>query len=420
MTSRSEQLHGRTDGWQGVGQGAEQALVASLVLGHIDPRELTGRLQREDFFDPAAGVIFQTVVDAAAGGRRVDPSTLPTMLRAAGELRSDGYPIRPLLDWLPTVSVPAHPRAWAGLVVAGSLTRHVDAAGVRLQQASNGYRDLLWGAGRVLAVAAGQRATVHQALVRWEGLPGSWRHAVSTKLQPISSSYPSRPPAPATRDEQLLERELLAGIVAAPAVLDQVRWLQPRDFTDPGCADLFSVVRQLHLEGRPIDLVTLSASLPTSPFAARALDTLPASTGLPSESLIEPDSPAIRVCRELELHLAHPQMVPWMARQQLESSLLRMADATGQDLVAFASAPTSFGGVGGPVLRAALARLDDFTDDGRRLELAQRVAPSSDDARTEPSTLSRLRSLQPDPGLHRDGSGGRDDPGPEHLDRTAG
>ena len=158
----------RTD--RAYGRDAEHALVAALVLGQADPAELSGRLSGRDFYDPAAGLIFDTVLQAARdrSGPPIEAlPELPAMLRAAGELRSDGYPIRPLLDWLPTVSVPAHPQAWSALVVASALGRQVDAAGIRLCQVSMAYRDLPWGgAGRALAMAAAQRATVHAALMR--------------------------------------------------------------------------------------------------------------------------------------------------------------------------------------------------------------------------------------------------------------
>ena len=402
MTSRSD------------GRDAEHALVAALVLGHADPAELSGRLTTRDFFDPAAGLIFETVMTGAAGGRPVDPVSLAALLRAAEQLRGDGYPIRPLLDWLPTVSVPAHPQAWGALVVASSLTRQVEAAGVRLGQASDGYRDLVWGAGRVLAVAAAQRATVHQALVRWESLPGSWRHAVTSTLQAtpagVTAGVPGglRPLRPVSRDEQLLEQELLAGLVAAPRLLEHIGWLQPRDFTDPACGQLYTALRQLHREGRPIDLVTVAATLPTTPDQRRVDEPAIGDAGS------EPESAVLRVCRSLQPHRAFPATVPWLARQQLEGSLLRAADETGKDLVRIAASPVSVGGLGGPVLRAAVARLDDFTDEGRRLEAAQRTAPSRDDAGAEPSTVTRLRALDTVPSAD-----GRD-PGSGHLDRSAG
>ena len=403
------------------GREAEHALVAALVLGHAQPAELSGRVVGQDFFDPAAGLIFSTVMQAAAGGRPVDPRSLPTLLRAAGELRGDGYPIRQMLDWLPKVSVPAHPEAWGGLVVASALTRTVEASGVRLQQASVGYRDLVWGAGRVLAVAAAQRATVHQALVRWESLPGTWRHALTSTVRPV----PSHDGAPltvgrcASNGELLLERELLAGLVEAPQLLDHVRWLQPRDFADPGCGQLYGALRQLRLEGRPIDLVTLAASLPGAGTARDPMDRVAFPAGPPSESLVEPEPAVARVYRELQPHRACPAMVPWMARQQLESSLLHAAAETGQALVAIADAPVAVGGLGGPALRAALSRLDDFTDEGRRLEGAQRTAPSRDDTDLSGSTVTRLRGLEQDPSQPADRTE-QERNGQGHLDRDAG
>src|SRR3546814_19516803 len=59
--------------------------------------------------------------------------SLPRVLRAQGALRRDGYPISPMLEWLPRRPAPAHPEAWATLIVSGALTRQVHASGVRLQ-----------------------------------------------------------------------------------------------------------------------------------------------------------------------------------------------------------------------------------------------------------------------------------------------
>jgi hypothetical protein len=404
---------------------AEHALVAALVLGHASPADLSGRVTGQDFVDPAAGLIFTTVMNAAGSGRRMDPAALPALLRASGELRGDGYPIRPMLDWLPSVSVPAHPDAWGALVVAGALTRQVEAAGVRLQQASSGYGDLPWGAGWVMAVAAAQRATVHQALIRWESLPGSWRHAVASTLQPVPSGTPvSRAAAPraprdvsrtVSRDEQLLEQELLAGLIEAPQLLDRVRWLQPRDFADPACAQLYAIVQRLHLEDRPIDLVTVAASLP--PIASGGGE-----LGPRLESPIEPEPAVVTLCRQLQPHRATPAMVPWLARQQLEGWLLREADQTGRDLVTIAGSPVTVGGLGGPALRAAVARLDDFTDEGRRLDYAQRTAPCSDDTPSDRSSVTRLRTHDRDCSLIGAAlaTPDRDEPDGGHLDRTAG
>jgi hypothetical protein len=367
-------------------------LVAALVLGHAEPADLSGRLSGRDFFDPPAGLIFDAILTAARAGRGADAAgrftQLPSMLRAAGELRGDGYPIRPLLEWLPTVSVPAHPEAWAALVVASALGRQVEAAGLRLRQAANAYGDLPWGAGRVLAVAAGQRAAVHSALMRWEELPASWRHSIQLSPQGVPAPDVAGAATALSGDELLVERELIAGLIAAPALLDRLRWLQSRDFADPATGQLFATVQQLHAERRPIDLVTVAACLPLNgtagPIVGAAVEEQ--ATPVPAEVVLE-------VCRSLQPHRVFPGMVPWLARQQLEGSLLREADRTGLRLTALAATPVEVGGLGGPALRQAVRELDEFTDESRRLEAAQRVAPSSDD--TGPG---RGRSLRLAPG----------------------
>ena len=361
------------------GREAEHALVAALVLGHADPADLSGRLSGRDFFDRAAGLIFDTVLTAARRGA-VRPG------EALTALRTDGYPIRPLLDWLPRVSVPAHPQAWSALVVASALSRQVEAAGVRLQQAAGAYSDLPYGAGRVLAVAAAQRATVHAALMRWEELPASWRHTLHLSPQGLPPAAP-RPTARVGGDELILERELLAGLIAAPELLSHIRWLQPTDFADPAHGELFTVVRQLHDEGRPIDLVTVAAALPlTTPTAVPGLE--PETPAAPPEVVLE-------VCRRLQPHQAFPGMIPWIARQQLEASMLREAGSVGVRLTELAATPVAIGGVGAPVLRQAVRVLDEFGDQSRRLEAATRTAPSSADSGMGTGTGSPRPRLLP-------------------------
>jgi hypothetical protein len=359
--------------------------VAALVLGQADPAQLSGRLSGRDFYDPAAGLIFDTVLAAprTAGAPHELVTALPALLRAAGELRGDGYPIRPLLDWLPSVSVPAHPEAWSALVVASALGRQVDAAGVRLQQVACGYRDLPWGgAGRVLAVAAAQRATVHAAQMRWEELPSSWRHALPRSPQGLPAyRAPSREPV--TGDELIVERELLAGVIAAPALLERLRWLHAGDFADPAHASLFATVEQLHAERRPVDLVTVAATVPQVHTGPRRTE-----SHAPSTEVV------LSVCRSLQPHRVFPGTVPWLARQQLEASLLREAEATGTRLSALAATPIEVGGLGGPVLRQAVRELDELGDHTRRLEAATRVAPCREDLQRPTARPELLPTLE--------------------------
>ncbi len=160
-------------------RAAEHALIAALMLGAADPAELSGRVRGSDFTDPAAGLLFEVVMDAPSRQRAGLGQDLPRLLRARGQLRGDGYPLRQMLEWLPHLPVPARPRPWAGLVVAASISRVVGQCGVRLMQASEtSLMSQAYGAGRVLAVAAAQRAAVHAAARRWQGLPASWRDGV--------------------------------------------------------------------------------------------------------------------------------------------------------------------------------------------------------------------------------------------------
>lgn len=59
----------------------------------------------------------------------------------------------------------------------------------------------------------------------------------------------------------MLEREVLAGVVAAPMLLDRIPWLRTEDFTDRGVAEVFDAARRLHSVRRPVDVITLSASI---------------------------------------------------------------------------------------------------------------------------------------------------------------
>lgn len=133
-------------------RAAERALVTALALGEVDPAELSGRLRVSDFTDPAVGLIYEAIMDAPAGRRSVEE--LPRLLARRGTLRSDGYPVRELLDWMPTTPTPVHPQAWAALVVAGSTRRLVEQAGIRLVQACDTARS-----GRRRRTGAGGRGS---------------------------------------------------------------------------------------------------------------------------------------------------------------------------------------------------------------------------------------------------------------------
>jgi hypothetical protein len=191
---------------------AEQALVTALVLGEADPRDLTGRVRVSDFTDPAAAVLFEAALQAEP--TRPVADQLPVLQRREGRLRSDGYPIAWMLEWMPQLPAPAHVEAWATLVVAGSLARQVRASGERLQQAADAALQRRSGTGRLLALVAAQRATLRSSRHRWEDLPARWRDSMPTQPTPTEHAA-STAPVPHLADDgrgaAARERALLAG-----------------------------------------------------------------------------------------------------------------------------------------------------------------------------------------------------------------
>ena len=100
-------------------RAAERALVSALVIGEADPTDLSGRLRPEDFTDPAAALLFEAALDTGRSGGLKAVADLPRVLRAQGALRRDGYPISPLLEWMPRLPAPAHPEAY-GVFMGGT------------------------------------------------------------------------------------------------------------------------------------------------------------------------------------------------------------------------------------------------------------------------------------------------------------
>ena len=350
---------------------AERALVAALVMGQVHPADLSGRLHPLDFTDPAAAACFAAALDLrSSGSPMVD---LPDRLRRRAQLRSDGYPIRELVDWIPSLPVPAHPEAWATLVVASSMARVVSACGTRLVQSTLGHDGSRVEAGRVLAVAAAQRATLHGSLRRWESLPASWRDTVPS----LEATLPVAPqPDAAAPGDGPFEREVLAGIVAAPVLFDRIPWLSVDDFTQPEVAAVFDVARRLHGSGRPVDLVTLSANISSAG---------PEASGTAS-SVSGGAAAVVAALRPDQVHLA---TIPFLARRLVEDTAVRQARAVGESLICGAGAPGSTGGLGRPLLVAALNRLDDLRPHAERLEQAHRPAAPriGHDVRRDPTRL---------------------------------
>lgn len=354
-------------------RAAERALVTALVLGDADPAEFGGRVRAADFTDPAAGVLFEVVMSAAGGWSAEE---LPAVLQRRGLLRRDGYPISELLTWLPKLSVPVHAQAWATLVVAGALGRQVYASGVRLQQAAVAGLEDRYPPGQVLAMVAAQQAALAGSRRRWEDLPVRWRATLSADPFPAELHLTGRAEADGADAEPAgagRERELLAGLVAAPQLLGRIAWLAAQDFTDPSCAVVFNSLRRLQEAGHAVDVVTVSA----------ACDPAPPRPGLASPAAL---------AAELRPEQAMPTAVPFLARQVLAHAISRDVHRVGEELVQLAAAPAARGGVGSALLTAARDRLERLRPHAVRLEKATSESRPSGPGRSLVASPARLPS----------------------------
>lgn len=349
-------------------RAAEHALVAALVLGEAAPADLSGRLRASDFTDPVAALLFDVAMDAPPQARETLGQDLPRLLRARGALRSDGYPLREMLDWLPQLPVPAHPEPWAALVVAGSVGRVVGQCGMRLMQASEtAMTSQAYGAGRVLAVAVAQRAAVHAAARRWNDLPASWREALPQPPAWVPTAdrggAPSGSVGRAWSVAPGVEQDLLSALIAAPALVERLSWLHAEDFAEPTCGRLYATVAALHAAARPVDLITLTAALETS-----------------RDGSVGPAAPAGADRGErwggIDPRLGQPSLAGFLARQVMTVSVLRDAHDTGARLCEVATTPPAAGGAGLALLGQALGRLDALAVHGRRWQQAH-LRPSS-------------------------------------------
>jgi hypothetical protein len=314
------------------------------------------------------------------------------LLRRQGVLRSDGYPLSELLGWMPQVPTPAHPTAWAALVVAGSLARQVEASGVRLVQCAERALECGGGPGRVLAMAEAQRATLRSAVRRWNDLPALWRDSLppSEAVPDPATQVPAMAPqAPGECASAGRERELLAGLVAAPKLLGRIPWLRESDFSDPPCGVVFGALRRLYEFGHPVDAITLA--LATSR----------------TEAVAGVESPA-EVAAALRPEQAFPSAVPFLARQVLERAIVTATRQAGEDLVGLARGSSADAGLGAPMLAAATARLEQLRPHHLRLHNAKlAIADARSSVRAPVRVTPAIRQL-PAPGR------------PDVLDRTVG
>lgn len=406
-------------------RAAERALVAAVVLGEADPAELAGRLDVSDFTDPAAALVFQAALRGRSAGSRGFGSELPAVLRAEGVLRGDGYPLREVVGWLPQVPVPAHPQAWAGLLVAGSLARLVQGCGTRLIQASEhaAAGRGAGGAGRVLAVAVAQQAAVRSGLRRWSSLPVSWRAAppICQAVAPVPAdlTLPGEVSSLiATRDATSANTATTGAtsVEAATTGATTAATNTPADGADragrAGRSEERSAAPPVPTEHRLVDVARLERELLGAVVAAPVL--LDRIGWLQPEDMADPrHGQVLTVLRELrragrpvdlitltaaltartaldsrvdgqpargdgsvdagwaglDPAAANPASAVVAARQLLTGSVLHAAHRTGLQLHELGSTPAAVG-FGGPMLQAASARLTTLTEHGRRWQRA--------------------------------------------------
>src|SRR3954447_23195305 len=189
---------------------AEQALVAALVLAPERRCEVDSWLRGSDFASATCGLIFDRLRELGNDTGAVDASRLLESFRVRGELRSDGYPVAPLLRWFD--EVPPHPpiAAYGGLVLEGWLARRVEAAGTRLVQvAASGAP------ARALAAAAGQRTMIATARRRWCAVPEQLARSASRTASPTLVRGAGRSPA----GDVSAELVVVGSVLTAPGVV---------------------------------------------------------------------------------------------------------------------------------------------------------------------------------------------------------
>jgi replicative DNA helicase len=314
---------------------AEQALVGCLALAPERVAEVAGWLEPADFRSGPAGLLYRRLLSVAAPGSG-DPRELLGALRAAGELRSDGYPLSLLLRWWDATPVPGHVVAYGRLVVEAAAAWQVEAAGQRLLQVSEGG-----GPVRALTAVRVQRVLLAAVARRLERLPGA---APCPQAVSAVSGWPvgARPVA----GEVLhAERVTLGVLLVAPGGAARVRrWLAPSDFAAADVAAGYAAVLELQAAGQPVDRVTVAARLHATGRGGAA-----------------------RVLGDCEASVPAAVMAPAYARTVLSASVLRQVAVAGAELLAGGRARAG-GGVA--TVAAALARLDSLAGLGRRWRVA--------------------------------------------------
>ena len=164
---------------------------------------------------------------------------------------------------------------------------------------------------------------------------------------------------------------MLSGLVAAPVLLDRMRWLRAEDFSDPGCGEVFTAITGLRQVGAPIDLLTLTAALSRTAAASASQRASRDATQGPSN--------VVELCSTLDPASAFRGSVEFLARRVLSTAVIAHAGQAGEDLQRLAAAPAEAGGAGEPLFAGALQRLQPLVERGERWQESRvtvRAAPA--------------------------------------------
>jgi len=246
---------------------AEQALLGAVLLDPAGQQQWLDLVEPADFRRPWHAQVLAAMRRVQSAGR------LPGPLEVYPELQND--PDLPkivardavlLADLMDAVPRPAHAPAYAAMVAERGIRLRLELAGSRLAQtASTGDLDdtahVVWQARREVAACR----------ARWLSLPAALRPE-----PPAPSSGGGRNPGPAGPDRKAPEpardqqqpgdpaavgagSRALRDLIAGPSRITEVRgWLRPEHFAAPGHGELYSIVRDLDTERRPVDPVTVS------------------------------------------------------------------------------------------------------------------------------------------------------------------
>lgn len=115
----------------------EEAVLGALMLDASDLPAVSELLSPEDFYRPAHGLIYQSILDLHLAGEAIDLTTVRGLLDTRGQVEKIGG-LTALIDISDSVLSPANVVAHAKLVKDKSILRQVLRVGVKIQSAVYG------------------------------------------------------------------------------------------------------------------------------------------------------------------------------------------------------------------------------------------------------------------------------------------